>query len=150
MKAQRKSLLPSITRELTLYEITIMTRSGQAKVLGLKNKGHLGVGADADVAIYNLNPEAIDPSKDYKEVRKAFRNAVYTIKNGEIVVKNGEIMKHVNGATLWVNLQTSEQKLFNEKLKEKFRDYWTVEYENYAVEENRLKISNPINVEAKI
>jgi len=150
LKAQRKSLLPSITRELTLYEITIMTRSGQAKVLGLKNKGHLGVGADADVAIYNLNPEAIDPSKDYKEVRKAFRNAVYTIKNGEIVVKNGEITKHVNGATLWVNLQTSEQKLFNEKLKEKFRDYWTVEYENYAVEENRLKISNPINVEAKI
>ena len=150
LKAQRKSLLPSITRELTLYEITIMTRSGQAKVLGLKNKGHLGVGADADVAIYNLNPEAIDPSKDYKEVRKAFRNAVYTIKNGEIVVKNGEITKHVNGATLWINLQTSEQKLFNEKLKEKFRDYWTVEYENYAVGENRLKISNPINVEAKI
>jgi formylmethanofuran dehydrogenase subunit A len=36
-----------------------MTRAGQAKALGLKNKGHLGVGADADIAIYNLNPETI-------------------------------------------------------------------------------------------
>jgi len=30
---------------------------GSSQALGLKNKGHLGVGADADVAIYNVNPE---------------------------------------------------------------------------------------------
>ena len=51
-KAQKASLLPSIDREMSLYEIAIMTRAGQAKALGLPNKGHLGVGADADVAIY--------------------------------------------------------------------------------------------------
>src|SRR4030066_1211226 len=50
-KAQKKSLLPSINRELSLYDLAIVTRAGQAKALGLKNKGHLGVGADADVAI---------------------------------------------------------------------------------------------------
>src|SRR5512147_121051 len=79
-KAQKKSLLPSIDRELTLYELAIMTRAGQAKALGLKNKGQLGIGADADVAIFNINPETLDIAKQYKTARKAFKNAAYTIK----------------------------------------------------------------------
>ncbi|NIQ05587.1 MAG: formylmethanofuran dehydrogenase subunit A, partial [Candidatus Korarchaeota archaeon] len=62
-RARSRSLLPSIDRELTFYEIAIMTRAGQAKALGLKNKGHLGIGADADIAIYDMNPETTDPSK---------------------------------------------------------------------------------------
>ena len=33
--AKKKSLLPSIDRELSLYEIAIMTRAGTAKALGL-------------------------------------------------------------------------------------------------------------------
>ena len=61
-RARSKSLLPTIDRELDFYEIAIMTRVGQAKALGLKEKGHLGVGADADVAIYKINPELTDPS----------------------------------------------------------------------------------------
>jgi hypothetical protein len=32
----------------------MVTRAGQVKVLGLKGKGHLGVGADADVASYKI------------------------------------------------------------------------------------------------
>ncbi|MBS7659658.1 formylmethanofuran dehydrogenase subunit A, partial [Candidatus Bathyarchaeota archaeon] len=52
-KAKKRSLLPSIDRELSLYEIAVLTRAAQAKALGLENKGHLGVGADADIAIYN-------------------------------------------------------------------------------------------------
>ena len=86
-KAQKKSLLPSIKRELSLYELAIVTRAGQAKALGLKNKGHLGVGADADVAIYNINPETTDIAKKYKSARKAFKNAAYTIKDGKILRK---------------------------------------------------------------
>ena len=91
-KAQRKSLLPTIDRELSLYELAIMTRAGQAKALGLPNKGHLGVGADADVAIYNINPETTDIASKYKTARRAFRNAAYTIKDGKIVVKDGEVV----------------------------------------------------------
>jgi len=34
-----------------------MTRAGSAKVLGISDtKGHLGVGADADIAIYDIMP----------------------------------------------------------------------------------------------
>jgi len=149
-RARSRSLLPSIDRELGFYEIAIMTRAGQAKALGLKGKGHLGVGADADVAIYNVNPETTDPSRKFRVVRKAFKRAAYTIKNGKIVVKDGEILKHVEGATIWLNVQVSEPLKISEEMKSRFREYWTVEYENYPVAENYLEISNPITVKASV
>jgi len=149
-RARSRSLLPSIDRELSFYEIAVMTRAGQAKALGLKNKGHLGIGADADIAIYNVNPESIDPSKKYKAVRRAFKRAAYTIKNGAIVAKNGEILKHVEGATMWLDVQTSEPVKITEDMKKRFKEYWTVEYENYPVTENYLEVSHPIAVKADV
>jgi len=127
-----------------------MTRAGQAKALGLKHKGHLGVGADADIAIYNVNPEKTDSSRKYRTVRKAFKRSAYTIKGGKIVVKNGEIVKHVDGATMWLNVQSSEPLEITDDMKRRFREYWTVEYENYPVAENYLEISNPIAVKASV
>jgi len=150
LRARNRSLLDSIDRELSFYEIAIMTRAGQAKALGLKNKGHLGVGADADIAVYNVNPERTDSSRKYKTVRKAFKKAAYTIKDGKIVVKNGEIQKHVNGATMWLNVQSSELAEITDDMKRRFREYWTVEYENYPVAENYLGSSNPITVKASV
>jgi formylmethanofuran dehydrogenase subunit A len=44
--------LRSITRELSLQEIAIMTRAGPARLLGLKDRGHLATGAAADIAVY--------------------------------------------------------------------------------------------------
>ena len=149
-RARSRSLLPSIDRELNFYEIAIMTRAGQAKALGLKNKGHLGVGADADIAIYNVNPEETDPSKKYKRVRKAFKRAAYTIKGGKIVAKDGEILRHMEGDTMWLDVRVSEPIKISEDMKRRFRDYWTVEYENYPVGEDYLAISNPIAVRANV
>jgi formylmethanofuran dehydrogenase subunit A len=149
-RARGRSLLPSIDRELTFYEIAVMTRAGQSKALGLKNKGHLGPGADADIAIYDVNPDETNPSKKYKTVRKAFRRAAYTIKGGEIVAKAGEIVKHVNGATMWIDLQTSEPAEITSEMKKRFRDYWTVEYDNYPVTEQYLKVPNPIAIKAGV
>jgi formylmethanofuran dehydrogenase subunit A len=149
-RAKSRSLLPSIDRELSFYEIAIMTRAGQAKALGLKSKGHLGIGADADIAIYNVNPETVDPSRKYKTVRRAFKRVGYTIKGGKLVVKNGEILRHVEGATMWLDVQTSEPAKISDEMKRKFREYWTVEYENYPVTENYLEVSNPIIVGASV
>lgn len=149
-KARSRSLLTSIDRELSLYEIAIVTRAGQAKALGLKNKGHLGIGAEADVAIYDINPENTDPSKKYKNVRKAFKRATYTIKGGKIVVKEGEITQHVEGNTIWLNVQTSEPMKVTDEIKRKFREYWTVEYDNYPVAERYIKVSHPIIVKASV
>jgi len=149
-RARRKSLLPSIDRELSFYEIAVVTRAGQAKALNLTQKGHLGVGADADIAVYGINPEQIDPSKKYKTVRRAFRRAAYTIKDGEIVVKNGQIVRSVFGKTFWVDVKTSLPMEVNDDLKQKFREYWTVEYENYPIPDRFLHFPAPIPVKAEV
>ena len=150
MRARRNSLLPSIDREYSFYEIATVTRAGQAKALGLKQKGHLGLGADADVAVYNVDPKLVDPPKEYKAIRKAFSRAAYTIKGGEIVVKDGEIVRSVQGKTFWVDTKLSSPMKPTEDLKRKFREYWTVEYENYPIPEDYLTASAPIPVEARI
>jgi formylmethanofuran dehydrogenase subunit A len=149
-RARQKSLLPSIKREYSFYEIAIVTRAGQAKSLGLTQKGHLGIGADADIAIYNINPELVDPSRKYKVVRRAFENTAYTIKNGEIVAKDGKIAKPVRGKTFWVNPQLSSPIEVADDMKRRFREYWTVEYENYSIPENFLTASAPISVKAEV
>jgi formylmethanofuran dehydrogenase subunit A len=149
-RARSRGLLPSMDREYTFYELAIATRAGQAKALGLKNKGHLGVGADADIAVYNLNPQTTDPSRKYKTLRKAFKRAAYTIKGGEIVAKNGEIMKQVEGATMWLDVQVSEPLKVSEDMKKRFREYWTVEYDNYPVTEKYLANSCPTTVQASV
>ena len=149
-RARHKSLLPSIKREYSFYEIAIVTRAGQAKSLSLTQKGHLGIGADADIAVYNVNPELVDPSKKYKVVRKAFENAAYTIKNGEIVAKDGKIVKSVRGKTFWVNPKLSSPMEVADDMKRRFREYWTVEYENYSIPESFLAASAPISVKAEV
>ncbi|MHC3129280.1 MAG: formylmethanofuran dehydrogenase subunit A [Candidatus Bathyarchaeota archaeon] len=149
-RARKKSLLPSIDRELSLYELAVVTRAGQAKALGLKQKGHLGVGADADIAIYNINPERADPSKKFVAARKAFKNAAYTIKSGEIVVKDGEIVKPIFGKTYWVDVKTSMSHDVNDDIKKKFKEYWTVEYENYPIREGFLHSPAPVAIKAGV
>jgi len=150
-RARSKSLLPSTNREYSLYEIAIVTRAGQAKALGLKNKGHLGAGADADVSIYNFNPEKTDPSKKFITLRKAFENAAYTIKDGQIVVKDGEVAKPVTGRTFWVKPEVSTflMKSVNE-LKERFQEYYTVQFENYPIPESHLAFPSSVQVKAEV
>lgn len=149
-RARNRSLLPSIDREYTFYELAIATRAGQAKALGLKNKGHLGIGADADIAVYNLNPQTTDPSKKYKTLRRAFKRATYTIKDGKVVVRDGEIVEHVEGATMWLDVQVSEPLKVSEDMRKRFREYWTVEYDNYPVTEKYLANSRPTTVQASV
>lgn len=150
-RARRKALLSSMDREYTLYETAIATRAGQAKALGLKNKGHLRVGADADIAIYDLNPEKTDLAEHPIAVRRAFQSAAYTIKDGEIVVKNGEIVKSVGGRTYWVNVKASPSLLEIEpELQKVFEEYYTVKYENYLVPDHHLAAASPIPVQAKV
>ncbi|HYB68664.1 MAG TPA: formylmethanofuran dehydrogenase subunit A [Candidatus Acidoferrales bacterium] len=149
-RSRSRSLLPSIDRELNFYEIAVMTRAGQARALGLRDKGHLGVGADADLAIYAVNPETADPSRKFRSVRKAFKRAAYTVKGGRIVVKNGEIVRCADGATMWLDVHVSEPIRLTDDMKKRFKEYWTVEYENYSVDEECLKASRPIAVKAGV
>ena len=149
-KARRRSALPEIDREYDFYDIAISTRAGTAKALGLKSKGHLGIGADADIAVYNIDPKKSDPSRKYKRVRRAFERAAYTIKGGKIASKNGEIIESIPGKTFWVDVKTREPMKVNADFKKRFSDYWTVQYDNYMIPERYLHASAPIPINAEV
>ena len=152
-RAISKSILPSINRELTFYDIAIITRAAPAKLLGLDHeRGHLGVGAIADIAIYDLNPREIDPSKDYKTIERAFRKSLYTIKNGVIVVKNGEVISTTYGRTYYVNPMVSEDitRDIIGDLKSKFKSYYSISLDNYIIDGCELRDSKQIDVTTKL
>jgi len=146
--ARRRINIETMDREYTWSEIAIITRAGTARSLGLKGKGHLGVGADADVAVYPINPREVNPSKDYRAVRKALKNAYWVIKDGEIVVNRGEIVSTPTGRTYWVKPYIEEDVLraAEETLREKFREYYTISFENYPIPESFL--AKPVMVKA--
>jgi len=135
----KKTSLANNYREYTFNEVAIVTRAATAKVLGLKQKGHLSVGADADVSVYDVDPSKWRPSQ-YAEIERAFRRASYTIKGGEIVVKDGEVASTPLGSTYWVKADTPpelEQELVKE-LEADFKNYYTVSFKNYPVEDAYL------------
>ncbi len=122
--ASERTTLPSLDRELTLDEITVMTRAGPAKRLGLD--ASLSKGSEANIAIYNLNPE----ERDGEKIEKAFASAAYTIKNGLIVVRDGEVIREVQGKTFWVKSRI--EKDLKEDMAKRFL-YYTINPENYEV-----------------
>lgn len=143
-----KALLPSIDREYSLYEIAIITRGMTAKALGLHEhgKGHLGVGADGDVAIYDMSPEERDAGK----IQKAFLNTKYTIKGGQIVVKDGEVVATPDGKTYFVTPECDDT-LTDEmmvKLKDKFDHYYSVTFNNYPVQDDY--VPNPYEIKTQM
>ncbi|NIO38530.1 hypothetical protein GTO27_12660, partial [Candidatus Bathyarchaeota archaeon] len=52
--------------------------------------------------------------------------------------------------TFWVDVKVSSPMRPTEDLKREFREYWTVEYENYPIPEDYLKASAPITIQARI
>lgn len=87
--AAAASHLGAMKREYSLYEIAIMTRAGPARSLGLKAKGHLGPGADADITVY----------REHANRERMFTNPDYVFKGGELVARNGHIKSVPVGTT---------------------------------------------------
>ncbi len=125
-KALKRIVLPDLNRQYTLSEIAIITSAGPARALGLTQKGHLGVGADADVAIYNEN----------RDIARMFAYPRYVIKSGEIVVEEGEIRKTVPGRGFVV--QPTFDTHIEDYLRPLFQQYYTMSFDNYPVELERI------------
>ncbi len=83
------SLLRHLDREYDLYEIAIMTRAAPAKLLGLSDRGHLSVGAIADIAVYQ--------PQDNKAAM--FGKAELVLKEGVTVVEKGRVIHSLQGKT---------------------------------------------------
>lgn len=123
----RATNLFDLNREYTLDEIAVITRAGPARALGLSNKGHLGPGADADVAVY--------PLKDDRAAM--FSGPRFVFKGGVMVVRDGEILRSIDGRTLTVEPVGGET--LPEDLAEIFARCYTVNVANYMVENEYLQ-----------
>ncbi len=124
--ALKYSSLPTLGREYSLYEIAILTRAGPARSLGLKDRGHLGPGASADITVY---------------FDKADREAMFTkpelvFKNGELIVRDGKVIKVVQGATHVA--RPEYDKAIEKPLKEYFDRYHTVRMENFKLSDDEI------------
>ncbi len=126
-KALKRLVLPELDRQYTLEEIAVLTSAGPAKALGLPQKGHLGVGADADVTIYNEKPDRV----------LMFRYPRYVIKGGEIVVEEGDI-RNVSGGREFIS-RPSYEPAIEDYLRPLFQQYYTMSFDNYPVEMERIE-----------
>jgi formylmethanofuran dehydrogenase subunit A len=128
-KALQRICLPELDRQYTLSEIAILISAGPARALGLAAKGHLGVGADADLVIYEQDDD----------IARMFGHPRYVIKGGEVVLEDGEIRAVPDGRSMLV--QPSFDPTTEEFLRPLFEDYYTMSFENYPVELHRVSRS---------
>ena len=126
LDAQAMSNLTSIDREYSLYEIATMTRAGAAKLIGLGDRGHLGIGAAADITVYT--------EQDDKEAM--FSKPSYVFKDGELVVKDGEIIKVVWGKTH--TAKPAYDKAVEKGLKDYFDKYHTIQLDNFKISDDEI------------
>jgi formylmethanofuran dehydrogenase subunit A len=115
------ALADGLSREYTLNEIAIVTRAGPARLLGLRGKGHLGAGADADVTVYV--PDA-DRSRMFATPR-------YVVKGGTLVVEEGQLRRAPAGRRLHVRPPFDAS--VERDLRRYFDQYATVSFDNYPV-----------------
>jgi len=115
------ALADGLSREYSLNEIAIVTRAGPARLLGLVNKGHLGVGADADVTVYARDGD----------FARMFASPRYVIKAGRLVVEEGQLRRAPGGRRLHVR-PGFDQSVVRD-LRRHFETFGTVAYDNYAV-----------------
>jgi len=126
LDAQAMSNLTSLNREYSLYEIAVMTRAGAAKLIGLNDRGSLGIGAAADITIYTDQPD-----------REAmFSKPDYVFKDGELVVKDGKVVKVV-----WGKTHTAKPAFdigVEQGLKQYFDKYHTIQLDNFKISNDEI------------
>ena len=122
-EAVAMSLLKDLKKEFTLYEIAIMTRTGAARLLGLKDRGHVLPGAIADIAVYTLQTN--------KETM--FNHADLVFKNGELVVKNGIVQMQRNGTTQMIKVHFEQH--IKRDIQAYYDRFYNLSLDNFKVDD---------------
>ena len=115
------ALADGIAREYTLQEIAIVTRAAPARLLGLRNKGHLGAGADADVTVYSRHDNQAT----------MFATPRYVVKGGSLVVEEGQLRRAPVGQRLYVRPEFD--RAVETGVRRFFEQHSTVSFEHYRV-----------------
>ncbi|MCP3694602.1 MAG: amidohydrolase family protein, partial [Planctomycetaceae bacterium] len=130
---RERSSLADLDRQYTLNEICIITRAGPARILGLRHKGHLGPGADADITIYS----------PHENKETMFELPRYVIKAGQVIVDDGDIRESVFGKTLHV--APDYDKEIETNIADWFEQYYSIRFRNYPVADDYLH--DPMKIE---
>jgi formylmethanofuran dehydrogenase subunit A len=125
-KVRAGSVLADLDREYTLNEIAIITRASPAKLLGLKDKGHLGVGADADATIYT----------PHENKETMFQLPRYVIKSGRIIVDQGDVRHNHFGKTF--HIAPEFDRGAESDIRDWFEQYYSIRFRNYPVSDDYL------------
>ena len=131
------TILKDIKREYTLSEIATMTRSAPAKILGLKNKGSLSDGVDADITVYDTR---------LSDIEDMFAHPSHVIKDGILVVENGEIKDYIWGKTQVVRPEYDPSIV--KKLDKHFKKYNTIGLSNFVISNDEMSevIGSDVNI----
>jgi formylmethanofuran dehydrogenase subunit A len=127
-EALKRISLPEIDRKYSISEMVIVTSAGPARALGLKQKGHLGPGADGDVTIYSEKPDSDGVM---------FTHPRYVLKAGTVVVEEGQIRALAEGRVFLV--KPDFDPAIEDFLRPTFQKLYTLSFENYPTEMTRLK-----------
>ena len=125
--AAAASILGSIAREHSLSEIAILTRAGPARILGLRDRGHLAPGAVADIAVYG----------EQADKAAMFARPAYVFKDGRLIVRDGELVDLAWGATHVARL--SFDPAIERPLRDHFERYMTIQLENFAIADGEIE-----------
>ncbi|MDR5739982.1 formylmethanofuran dehydrogenase subunit A [Caballeronia sp. LZ016] len=124
--ARTASVLGEITRELSLFEIAIITRAGPARLLGLADRGHLGAGAAADIAVY----------REGADRERMFTSPAFVFKDGELIARDGVLVKTPTGGIHYVKPD------YDRAIEQRVRDYTHANlagrFENIAIGDDEL------------
>jgi len=141
---RKRTILGEIEREYTLGEIVTITRAAPARVLGLPKKGHLGPGADGDVAIFHPGDDGrrVPKCRSGKGCRRKMDLPRWVIKEGEVIVKNGKAEGETHGKTLHV--APPFDFTVEKSIREHFSRYYTVSFDNYPVQDCYLPLEEEV------
>jgi formylmethanofuran dehydrogenase subunit A len=124
--AATMSTLGSIDREYTMYEIATMTRAAPARLLGLKDRGHLAPGAAADIVVY----------REQEDVEQMFARPELVFKDGTLVARDGQIVEVTWGNTHVVRPEYDAS--IEKQLKPYFDRYHSIRMENFRIHDDEL------------
>jgi formylmethanofuran dehydrogenase subunit A len=125
-RAVRKTVLSDLSREYTLQEIAIITRAGPARALGLQHKGHLGIGADADLTLY----------EEHEDKEKMFSAPRYVIKDGQLIIEDYEFRADHEGRILHITPDYDPE--IEKAIRPFFEEFYSIRFDNYAVSDHYL------------
>ncbi|HQR07086.1 MAG TPA: formylmethanofuran dehydrogenase subunit A [Gemmatales bacterium] len=129
---REKTLLRELKREYSLNDITIITRAGPARILGLSHKGQLGIGADADITVY--------APQQNREVM--FSSPRFVFKAGQIIVEEGHLRSSMAGTTMACTtpLEATGERL----LKQWFTEKGSYAYDQFGVTPRHREMLKPV------